>query len=136
VTDCCEVIITAPDAHWLAAFTRALVDDRLAACGHNITPIRSIYRWQGQVHDDTEARVALHTRAELVPAIVDRTNRDHPYDVPCVIATPIAAGNPAYLQWIRSETRSSGDASPSLGLGGAQTSLARVISDTRGRRSP
>jgi periplasmic divalent cation tolerance protein len=104
VTDCCEVIITAPDADWLANFTRALVDDRLAACGHNITPIRSIYRWQGHVHDDFESRVALHTRAELVPAIVERTNQDHPYDVPCVIATRITDGNPAYFRWIHDET--------------------------------
>ena len=106
MTDCCEVIITAPDADWLADFTRALVDDRLAACGHNITPIRSIYRWRGQVHDDTEARVALHTRAELVPAIIERTNRVHPYDVPCVISLPIVAGNPDYTQWIHDETAS------------------------------
>ncbi len=110
MTDCCEVIITAPDADWLAGFIRALVQDRLAACGHEITPIRSIYRWQGQVHDQAEARVALHTRAELVPAIVDRTDRDHPYDVPCVISTPISDGNPAYLQWIHEETMESAEA--------------------------
>jgi uncharacterized protein involved in tolerance to divalent cations len=65
--DVCEVIITAPDAAWLADFTRRLVDARLAASGHNITPIRSIYRWQGAIHDHTEDRVALHTRASLVP---------------------------------------------------------------------
>jgi periplasmic divalent cation tolerance protein len=63
----CEVIITAPDADWLAEFTRRLVDDRLAASGHIIVPIRSIYRWQGQIYDKTEARVALHTRRSLVP---------------------------------------------------------------------
>jgi periplasmic divalent cation tolerance protein len=104
-TDLCEVVITAGDAEWLANFTRALVEDRLAACGHNIAVIRSIYRWQGAIEDEGEARVALHTRQELVPFIVDRTNRDHPYDVPCVIAMPIEAGNPAYLQWVRDETR-------------------------------
>ncbi|WP_213455256.1 divalent-cation tolerance protein CutA [Rhizomonospora bruguierae] len=100
----CEVVITAPDADWLAQFTRALVDDRLAASGHNITPIRSIYRWQGQVYDKTEARVALHTRAALVPAIIERTNRDHPYKVPCVIATPIVTSNPRYHRWILDQT--------------------------------
>ncbi|MET9023082.1 divalent cation tolerance protein CutA [Actinopolymorpha sp. NPDC004070] len=30
------------------------VNDRLWACGHLITPIRSIYRWAGQVHDQGE----------------------------------------------------------------------------------
>lgn len=100
----CEVIITAPDAEWLAAFTRRLVDDQLAACGHNIAAVRSIYRWRGATHDEHEARVALHTRTDLVPAIVDRANAEHPYEVPCVIATPVVAGNPAYVQWVLDET--------------------------------
>jgi periplasmic divalent cation tolerance protein len=104
--DICEVVITGPDADWLAAFTRRLVEDRLAACGHNIASIRSIYRWDGAVHDDIEARVALHTRGSLVPAITDRAQRDHPYEVPCVIALPVIDGSPAYLDWIVTQTRS------------------------------
>lgn len=103
--DCCEVIITAGDAEWLADYTRRLVEDRLAACGQNIAAIRSIYRWEGAVQDDGEARVALHTRTSLVPAIIDRTNTEHPYDVPCVIALPIATGNPEYLDWIKESTK-------------------------------
>jgi periplasmic divalent cation tolerance protein len=102
--DVCEVIITAPDADWLTDFTRRLVNARLAASGHNIAPIRSIYRWRGEIHDHTEARVALHTRTSLVPRIIDETNRQHPYEVPCVIALPITNGNPAYVQWIRDST--------------------------------
>ncbi|MEH0981826.1 divalent cation tolerance protein CutA [Micromonospora sp. CPCC 205556] len=50
------------------------------------------------------ARVALHTRTELVPAIVQRADAEHPYEVPCVIATPVIAGNPAYVQWVLDET--------------------------------
>jgi periplasmic divalent cation tolerance protein len=101
----CEVVVTAPDAEWLAGFTRTLVEERLAACGQNLTGVRSIYRWDGAVQDDAEARVALHTRRALVPAIVARTKELHPYDVPCVIALPLFGGNPAYLQWIAEETR-------------------------------
>ena len=105
----CEVIITANSAEWLAGFTRTLVNARLAACGQNIAAIRSIYRWQGKIEDEGEARVALHTRASLVPAIVERTKADHPYDVPCVIALPILAGNPDYLAWIEQETAAPGE---------------------------
>jgi periplasmic divalent cation tolerance protein len=101
----CEVVVTADDADWLAGFTRTLVEERLAACGHNLATIRSVYRWQGAVHDEPEARVALHTRRSLVPAIVARTEQLHPYDVPCVIALPLVGGNPAYLRWIGEETR-------------------------------
>jgi periplasmic divalent cation tolerance protein len=104
MTEICEVVVTADDADWLAGFARRMVEDRLAACGHHITAIRSVYRWQGEVHDEPEARVALHTRTALVPAIVERAGRDHPYDVPCVIALPVAGGNPAYVQWVLEET--------------------------------
>ena len=100
----CEVVVTGPDADWLAGFTRTLVEERLAACGHNLSGVRSIYRWDGAVQDEPEARVALHTRRSLVPAIVERTTELHPYDVPCVIALPLVAGSPAYLRWIAEET--------------------------------
>jgi periplasmic divalent cation tolerance protein len=99
----CEVVVTAEDADWLAGFTRTLVEERLAACGH-VGVIRSVYRWDGAVQDGSEARVGLHTRRSLVPAIVARTGELHPYDVPCVIALPIVGGDPAYLEWIAAET--------------------------------
>jgi periplasmic divalent cation tolerance protein len=100
----CEVVVTAGTAEWLAGFTRKLVERRLAACGQNIAAIRSIYRWQGGIEDEGEARVALHTRLSLVPAIVALADKEHPYDVPCVIALPIVAGNPRYIEWVLSET--------------------------------
>jgi periplasmic divalent cation tolerance protein len=104
-TEFCEVVVTADDAEWLAGFTRTLVEEGLAACGQVAREVRSIYRWQGGVHDETEARVALHTRRSLVPAIVARADEVHPYDVPCVIALPLVGGNPIYLEWLAAETR-------------------------------
>ncbi len=102
--DICEVVITGPNADWLADFTRGLVEARLAACGQNISPIRSIYRWEGAIEDEGEARVGLHTRVSLVARIVDRANEEHPYDVPCVIAFPVVASNPAYAKWVLDST--------------------------------
>ena len=103
--ECCEVVVTAADADWLAGFTRTLVEERLAACGHVMAPVRSIYRWQGQIEDESEARVGLHTRRSLVPAVVARTRELHPYDTPCVIALSLTGGSREYLQWIRDETQ-------------------------------
>jgi len=103
--ECVEVVITAESAEWLADFTRSLVEDRLVACGHNITPIRAIYRWEGTIYDEPQARVGLHTRASLVPDVVARADRDHPDDVPCVIALPISNGHHEYIQWVVNETR-------------------------------
>lgn len=102
--ECVEVVITAESADWLANFTRQLVEDRLVACGHNISPIRAIYHWEGKVYDEQQARVGLHTRESLLPAIIARADRDHADDVPCVIAMLITAGHPNYLRWIYAET--------------------------------
>jgi len=89
----------------LADLCRTLIEERLCAGSHIVNEIRSVYRWQGEIVDKPEARVALHTRCSLVPAIVDLVTRRHPYQVPCVVAWPISDGNPAYLRWIVSETR-------------------------------
>src|SRR3954465_2093599 len=62
----CEVVVTADDADWLAGFTRTLVEERLAACGQAVREIRSIYRWQGAVHDETEARGGRDTPPSLL----------------------------------------------------------------------
>ena len=103
--ECCEVVVTAADDEWLAGLTRDLVERRLAACGHHLARIRSVYRWEGAMHDEPEARVALHTRRALVPAIVEHVRAVHPYDVPCVIALPLVDGAPDYLAWVRAETQ-------------------------------
>lgn len=104
----CEVVVTAPNADWLATFTRELVEHRLAACGHNFQTIRSIYRWDGSLHDTTEARVALHTRASLIPAITNEVTAKHPYQVACVIALPTIGGSDTYRDWILESTDTTG----------------------------
>jgi len=103
--DLCEVVITAPDPEWLENLTRELVTEGLCASAHNFAPVRSVYRWQGKIHQRTEGRASLHTRAELVSRIVDRVRTaGHPYEVPGISARPISDGNPDYLQWIVDET--------------------------------
>jgi periplasmic divalent cation tolerance protein len=104
VDEVCEVVITAPDPEWLVELTHKLVTDRLCASGHNFAPIRSIYRWQGEVYDRTEGRLALRTRRSLLPRIIERTKRDHPYEVPSIVAVPIVDGGPDYIRWILDET--------------------------------
>ena len=104
----CEVIITGDDEDRLINFTRSLVGDRLAACGQLLAPIRSIYRWNGSMEDDREIRAAIHTRASLVPAIVDRANRQLCYEVPCVLALFVQTGNPDYLAWVIEQTSEPG----------------------------
>jgi periplasmic divalent cation tolerance protein len=66
--------------------------------------IRSIYRWEGEIYDRPEGRVALHTRQSLIPTIVKRTRKEHPYRVPGIFALPIIDGTDDYIAWILQET--------------------------------
>jgi len=101
------VVVTPPDEAWSVEFTQYLVEQRPAAACHH-QPIRSVYTWRGAVYDRTETRIALQTRESLVPAIIEETSRQHPYEVPCVVALPFIAANSAYADWIRESTRDPG----------------------------
>jgi periplasmic divalent cation tolerance protein len=104
LSDLCEVILTAPDADWLKAFSRQLIEDRLRASAHNFQPVQSVYRWRGKVHERPEGRVSLHTSRTRVPEIVARAKEQHPYEVPGISVRPIDGGNPDYLAWMAAET--------------------------------
>ncbi len=103
----CMVYMTAADEDEAGRIGRALVAERLAACVNVIPGMRSIYRWQGEVHDDREVVVIAKTREALVDALVARVKELHSYDCPCVVALPIGAGNPDFLDWIEAETAES-----------------------------
>jgi len=102
-----DITITAEDADWLAQFTRRLIDDGLAACGNIIPGVRSIYTWQGEVEEGTEALVFLHTRRGHVEQIIQRANQEHPDDTPQVLALPVTAAHPGYRDWLINTTTQS-----------------------------
>ena len=86
---------------------RALVEERLAACGSVIPAVTSIYRWQGVIEQEPEALVVLKTTADRVQRLTERALELHPYDVPEILALPVAGGNVEYLNWVTAETRAS-----------------------------
>jgi periplasmic divalent cation tolerance protein len=105
VTDALVVLVTAPTAERAAEIARALVEERLAACGNVVPAIRSIYRWEGKVQDEQEALLVLKTTRERFEALRERVLSLHPYQVPEVIALEVEAGSAPYLAWLAAETR-------------------------------
>ena len=84
---------------------RVLVEEKLVACSNIISPIRSIYRWQGKICDDKEALMVLKTKKKLFKQIIKRVETLHSYDVPEIIAMPIIEGSSKYLSWLNEETK-------------------------------
>ncbi|MBI5055313.1 MAG: divalent-cation tolerance protein CutA [Nitrospirae bacterium] len=98
------VLVTVPNEDMAAAIAKALVEARLAACANIIRSIRSIYTWQGKVEDDQEALMIIKTKMKLFDGLKAKVKEMHSYEVPEIIALPIAAGSEDYLNWLRRST--------------------------------
>jgi periplasmic divalent cation tolerance protein len=99
------VLVTAPDLEVAGRIGRSLVEEGLAACANLVPGVRSVYRWQGEVHEDPEVLLIVKTRAALVAALEARVRELHPYEVPEVLALDVAAGSAPYLEWVRDAAR-------------------------------
>ena len=102
--DALLVFSTFPDAARAREVGRQLVAERLAACVNLLPGVTSIYVWQGREEESAETLALCKTRREIYPALEARLRELHPYEVPEIVAVELAAGLPAYLQWVAEQT--------------------------------
>lgn len=100
--------VTCPDEEVALELSRALVEERLAACT-NVFPITSVYRWEGDLVEEGEVGMYVKTRPDLVDDATALLLAEHPYEVPCVVDLGVAAVNDAYGAWVDEETAGTGD---------------------------
>ncbi len=98
------IYVTASSRDEAVKIGRQEVENRLAACANVLAGTASIYWWEGAVTEDEEVSLILKTRTDLVDRLVEKVKEIHSYDCPCVVALPIAGGNPGFLDWIDAET--------------------------------
>ena len=103
-SDACVVLTTVGTEEDAATLIRALLERRLIACGTMIPRVRSIYRWENRIADETEVVILLKTRSATLDAIEQAFESLHPYKLPELLVLPVAAGRPKYLGWIADET--------------------------------
>ena len=77
-------------------------------CIRDSPGIRSIYRWEGKIHDDAEALLVLKTVRRALPELKLRLQELHPYQVPELLVLPVEDGLPAYLEWLAASVRPPG----------------------------
>lgn len=99
-----SLYITAANAEEAETLARTLVGERLVACANILGAISSYFWWDGAVQAEGEVAVLLKTRAGRVDTVVERVKALHSYECPCIVALPIAAGNPDFINWIVKET--------------------------------
>ena len=98
------IMTTCASDEQAARIATALVEQKLAACVQ-ASRITSTYRWRGTVETEPEVRLLIKARAADYEVIATRVAAMHSYENPEVLAIPIVAGAPLYLDWIESETR-------------------------------
>jgi periplasmic divalent cation tolerance protein len=99
------VFCTCPDTVTAQSLARHLVEQRLAACVNLLPPMQSVYRWQGQIEQAQEVQLLIKTCAERLDALSAAIVQQHPYELPEILMVSPDAGLPAYLDWIRAQTR-------------------------------
>ena len=96
------VLCTFPDLDQARQIGAALVERQVAACVNLLPGVESIYRWEGKVERAGEVLALIKTAR--YPDLEAALRELHPYDVPEILALPVAAGLPAYLAWLAEET--------------------------------
>lgn len=97
------VFVTCPQER-AADILRQLLEERLVAGGNIIFGVRSLYRWKGQICDETEAILLMETADVKIAAMMARLEEIHPYEVPKILTFEPEEKLATYLDWVLSET--------------------------------
>ena len=105
MTDYIQLITTTETRVAAQAIATALVEKRLAGCVQIVGPITSTYWWEGKIETAEEWLCLIKSRRDLYREVEKAIREVHPYDVPEILAVPVAAGSRPYLEWLDGELR-------------------------------
>lgn len=99
------VLTNLPDRDAAEQLANAVVEQKVAACVNILGACTSVYRWHGAVEHAEEIPLLIKTTGARYAALEAVIRRLHPYELPEIIAVPLAQGLPGYLQWVAAETQ-------------------------------
>ncbi|MFC4161470.1 divalent-cation tolerance protein CutA [Chitinimonas lacunae] len=103
-TEVIVVVCNAPDEATARALASALVERRLAACVNILPAVQSVYRWHGEIEQAGEWPLLIKTTVSRYAEVETLLRERHPYELPEIIALPLTAGLPGYLDWVRTQS--------------------------------
>ena len=104
------VLTNLPDHAAAENLARVLIEEKVAACVNILGACTSVYRWQGAIENTQEIPLLIKTTKARYAAVEAVVRRLHPYELPEIIAVPLAQGLPGYLQWVRDTVSESREA--------------------------
>jgi len=99
------VLVTCGSEEEALKIANTLVEDHLVACVNLVSPIRSIYRWEGKIWDENEWLLVIKTQKLRFEEVEEKVKSLHSYSVPEIICLPIVDGSSSYLNWIKENTK-------------------------------
>ena len=99
------IYCTCPSLEVGKKIANMLIKQRLAACVNILEGVLSIYEWQGQLESDRECLLMIKSESRLFNELQSLIIKNHPYELPEVIAVSISNGLPQYLDWISQSTK-------------------------------
>lgn len=100
------VLVTCGSVKEAQQIGRALVDRNLVACANILhAPVQSIYWWKNEVESTEEVLLLLKSSRSRFAAVGRAIRKLHSYELPEIIALPIAVGSRGYLDWIAQSVR-------------------------------
>jgi|ERR1051325_406849 len=100
VTDAIVVFMTAASGEEATRLAEMLVGAHLAACVQILPEMESVYRWQGQIERQSEVLLLAKTTKAKFEELEKEVRALHSYETPEIIAVPVTAGSPSYLDWL------------------------------------
>jgi periplasmic divalent cation tolerance protein len=104
VDDLRIVSVTCPNEEVALTIARLVVQRRLAACANIVPGVRSVYRWMGEISEDSEVLVTMKTREDFVESLYTAIVANHPYQQPAIEVVALAGAGRGVAAWIRAET--------------------------------
>ncbi len=93
------MFVTVGNASEAKGIARKLVEESIAACVGMI-PQKSIYRWKGEIVEDSEVLLIIKTKKDKFGQLKNTVLNAHSYEVPEIVRIEIQEGHKPYLQWI------------------------------------
>ncbi len=100
MSDALVCYCTCPDDAVARRLAEGLVAAQLAACVNLVPGVTSVYRWQGEIETGAEVLLLIKTDVAHYAALEEQLLREHPYELPELIAVPLATGSRPYLEWL------------------------------------
>ncbi len=94
------VLTSCPDSDSASALAQGLVEARLAAAVNILPAGKSVYAWRQKVRTASEHLLLIKSATRNYSEIEAHIRASHPYELPAILAVPIANASSDYLRWL------------------------------------